>query len=196
MRRVAGAGGMRLVPREALGALERARAVRAEAEAEAERIVAEARAAAEAMRRDAVAEGLAQGRAEASAWVVAAQARWHASLTTQQPAVAALACEVAAAVLGRESALGTDVLRDVTTQTLARVRNARRVVLRVHPSEAARAKAECVGWLPAGMVPAVLDVEADAAVGVGGVVVETELGRLDARLETQLAAIARALREA
>lgn len=196
VRRVAGAGGMRRVEAEVVDALARARALVAEAEAERARIVGAAQAEAEAERARAHAAGVEQARVETAAMMAAARARWSAALAAEEPAVVALACEVAAAVLGRESALGTEVLRDVTRQALARVRKARRVVLRVHPSEAERARTEGNGWLPAGMAPEVFNVEADAAVGVGGVVVETELGRLDARLDTQLAAIARALSEA
>jgi flagellar biosynthesis/type III secretory pathway protein FliH len=45
------------------------------------------------------------------------------------------------------------------------------------------------------MAPEVVGVEVDPAVERGGVVVESDLGRVDARLDAQLEALRRALTE-
>lgn len=193
MRVVRAAGGARLVPREAVDAVGRARALLAEAERERDRVLASAREEAEALRTQAYREGREQARAESSAWMTAATARWSAALEAEQSSVVTLACDVVLAVLGRESSLGVEVVRDVTKQALSRVRRARRVVLKVSPHEIDGVRAAMQAWLPAGMTPDVLDVESDPSVRAGGVIVETELGRLDARLDVQLAAIRRAL---
>jgi flagellar biosynthesis/type III secretory pathway protein FliH len=115
------------------------------------------------------------------------------SLAAEEGAVVTLACEVARTVLGREAATGEDVLRDVTRRALGQVRRARLVALRVHP-DAVEATRRAVGqWFPEGMAVEEVVVIGDEAVSPGGVVVESELGRVDARLERQLEEIARIL---
>jgi type III secretion protein L len=131
--------------------------------------------------------------AERAAWTVAERVAYGRALAAEEGAVVALACEVAQTILGREAAATTGVLRDVTARALARVRRARTVVLRVHPDDAEAARGAVGGWLPEGMRPEEVAVVGDDAVGRGGVVVETELGRVDARLERQLEEIARIL---
>lgn len=152
------------------------------------------------VRREAVGERAlprdeAEGRrrADAVALLVEARAARAKALAEAEEAAAALALEVARAVLGREAEVGPAVVRDVTRRALARLPRARGVVLRVHPDDAAVVRAQARTWLPEAMAPEVLEVVADGAVARGGVVVDTELGRVDARLDVQLAAITRAL---
>ncbi len=134
-----------------------------------------------------------EARVEYAAWIVAAQAAYARALHAEEPAVIALACEVARAVLGREAAAGPEVLRDVTSRAMARMRRASVVVLRVHPDDVAVAGREARGWLPEGMEGAETMVTGDASVERGGAVVETELGRVDARLSRLLEEVARIL---
>jgi flagellar biosynthesis/type III secretory pathway protein FliH len=107
--------------------------------------------------------------------------------------LATLACDVARTVLAREAATSYDVVRDVARQALARLRRARALVLRVHPAEVAAVEAAAMTWLPKGALAEVLRVVADETVERGGVVVESEHGRIDARLQRQLDEIARIL---
>jgi len=130
---------------------------------------------------------------ERAAWAVAERVAYGRALAAEEGAVVALACEVARTVLGREAAATTEVLRDVTARALARVRRARTVALRVHPDDVEAARREVGGWFPEGMRPEEVVVVGDDAVGRGGAVVETERGRVDARLERQLEEIARIL---
>lgn len=124
--------------------------------------------------------------------VAAAVARGRA-LAAEEGAVIALACAVARSILGREAASGPEVLRDVTARALARIRGARLVVLRVHPDDVDATRSAAGGWFPPGIEPAEIAVRGDAAVARGGVVVESERGRIDATLDRQLEEIARIL---
>jgi flagellar biosynthesis/type III secretory pathway protein FliH len=67
------------------------------------------------------------------------------------------------------------------------------VSLRVHPDDAARLRASRER-LEALLVRGSLALREDPAVAPGGAVVETEAGTVDARIETQLDALASALR--
>jgi len=67
--------------------------------------------------------------------------------------------------------------------------------VRVHPLDAVAVTAQRDAL--AGRAPrtATLEIVADESVGRYGCVIETAVGRVDARLETQLAALERALTE-
>jgi type III secretion system HrpE/YscL family protein len=193
MRVIREAASIRVVPRVLPDARREAEAIVQTAREEAAALLEAARREVESLRAEARREGLQLGQADASALHVREAARRAEQAAQEAEAVGQLAVEVARAILGREAAAGPEVLRDVVQRTLARVRRARRIVLRVHPADVAMAREASRTWLPAGMEPELLEVESDASVDRGGVVVESELGRLDARLETQLGAIARAL---
>ncbi len=152
-------------------------------------IVADATREAAAIR--AIAE--AEAKAEFAAWIVAARAEYAKTLAAEESTVVALACEVARAVLGREAATGDEVLRDLTRRAAERVRRARLVALRVHPADVDRAERHGLTWLPEGMARVELQVVADDGVERGGVIVESELGRIDARLDVMCAEVARIL---
>ncbi|MEX2373320.1 MAG: FliH/SctL family protein [Dehalococcoidia bacterium] len=90
-------------------------------------------------------------------------------------------------------AIGPDVGAQTVRRALERAGAQNVVRIRVHPQDAddvlasmARATGE----------PPPFEVLRDAAVGVGGCVVDTAHGRVDARLDAQLDAIARLLRDA
>jgi flagellar biosynthesis/type III secretory pathway protein FliH len=93
--------------------------------------------------------------------------------------------------------LATAVDRAAVTEVAARALDAARlrehVAIRAHPEDLAALRA-AEPELAARLVRARgVALREDAAVGRGGIIVETEAGRIDARLETQLAGLRRAL---
>lgn len=118
---------------------------------------------------------------------------WAQALHAEEGVVIALACEVALAVLGREATSGDEVLRDVTRRAMERVRRARLMLLRVNPADAPAATRSAETWLPEGLSRVEIEVFADEGVARGGVIVESEVGRVDARLELLCAEVARIL---
>jgi flagellar biosynthesis/type III secretory pathway protein FliH len=184
-----------VVPAEVLDAKQQARALLDAARAQADRIRGEAEAACEEARRQGHAQGQDAAAAEALAVVVAARAEAAQAMTAAKPAALALAAKMAAKIVGRAVDLSPAVLADIAGEAL-RASRARpgRVVLRVNPADHAtllNAKPELHARLTAG---AELELVEDAAVTRHGCIVETAAGRLDARLETQLAVLEKALR--
>jgi len=170
--------------REMVGAAEaRARAIVAEAEAARARIAAEA-----------AEEGRGQGLARAAATLCAAAAARDRRLAAVEREVAALALEVARKILGCELAEREGAVADLAARAIAEARERREVTLRVNPADAAAVRA-AGGRLEALLVRAPLALREDPAIPRGGAIVETEAGRIDARIETQLAQLARAVEE-
>lgn len=185
-----------MLPAATLGARDEAAALLAGARAEAEAIRAQAIAA----RDEAVRQGREQGRAEATAELAAllADARAHAARLSEAatPTAIALATKMAEQVVGRAVALAPELMAEIAGAALEACRpRGDWVRVRVHPDDAAAVTARRDAL--AGRAPraAALEIVSDETVGRHGCVIETAVGRVDARLETQLAALERALTE-
>lgn len=176
----------------------RARALLDAAGAEAERIRAAAEADRAAIRAAAEREGREAGLGQAAAALVRAAEARAARLVGLEREVARLALDVARQVLGRELAASPDAVADLAARALAQVRDRREVAVRASPADAAVLRAEPVRSRLGALLSrtASLELREDAALPPGAVVVETEAGRIDARIEAQLAALERALEEA
>jgi len=96
---------------------------------------------------------------------------------------------------GTVVALEPAVMGDIAAQALAASRaSAGAVVVRVHPDDLAAVEATRPRWAARLDAAIGLRVVPDLGVGRAGCVVETPVGRLDARLSSQLDAFERALR--
>ena len=100
-------------------------------------------------------------------------------------------------IVGRAVTLAPEVMADIAGAALEACRpRGDWVRVRVHPDDAAAVTARRDAL--AGRAPRRVDAGASSpttAVGRHGCVIETAVGRVDARLETQLAALERALTE-
>ncbi|HEU4382265.1 MAG TPA: FliH/SctL family protein [Anaeromyxobacteraceae bacterium] len=184
----------RRLPAEVLSAAEGARRVLERAEAEAARLREAVARERELVLSQAGEAGYRAGLARAAATLARAAAERDRLLQSASDDLVRLAVAVAGAVLRREVERGGDV-EALAARALEAVRHRRQVTLRVHPDDAAGVRGEA-GRLGAllNRAPA-LAVQEDPAVGRGGLLVETEAGTLDARLETRLEAVEAALLE-
>lgn len=166
-----------------------------EAEREARVLVASAEAERDRIRAEAAEEGHRAGVARAAALLAAAAAERDRLLASLRREVALLAIDVARKVLGEELSARPEAVEAIAARALREARGRAAVLLRLHPADAAALRGS-EGRLGALLLRAPLLVREDAALARGDVVVETEAGRVDAAVETQLAALARALEEA
>jgi flagellar assembly protein FliH len=163
----------------------------AAAQAEAERIRAEARASGHA---EGLAAGLEQSRAqvaaalsalaEAAAGVEAARAGAADALERDAVELALALCEK---LVGGALAVQPERVTDIVRGALRRLAERRRVVVLVNPEdlEVVRAAAEGFAAELGGIEHC--DVQAERRVERGGAVVQTDEGQVDACVETQLA---------
>jgi type III secretion system HrpE/YscL family protein len=186
----------RWIPAAAFEATQRAAALLARAEEEAGALVARAEAEREAIRADARESGRSEALARAGATLVGAGRERDRILASAEREVVALAVEVARKVLGREIVTDPAAVVDLAAAALEHARGRRQVILRVHPSDAAAIRSGSARLSAMAACAPGLSVEEDASLVPGDVVVETEAGRVDARIETQLDALREALEEA
>jgi flagellar biosynthesis/type III secretory pathway protein FliH len=174
--------GPAIMPAAIAGASERAHAIIARAQAEVDATRAHALEAARVEARAGLAaEHLALAQAHASE---------HAALERQ---VIELAAAIARTVVGDELVARPERIAAIAAPLIARVRRARRVTLRVHPEDAAALELSLHALRERCGVHGTLHVESDSAIARGGCVVSSDAGTLDARVETRVDALARAL---
>ena len=135
--------------------------------------------------------------AEVTEVLVAARAAANADRVAAKDAALLLARKMAEKIVGRSVEVDPDVMREIAAQALAAAKpGMQAVLLRVHPDDLALIEGTRAKWLAEAAAKADVRMVADASVGRHGCVVETSVGRLDARLQTQLDALERALRGA
>ena len=188
MARVIRGSGGTVMPAEVFDARREAERILSEARTQAARIVAEAETQRAGIGEDARREGRERGLAEAAALLARAAAVRDGALAGAEQELGALAMGIARRIIGEELATAPERIVPIVREVLARARRARDVVVMVHPDDAATLSA-----LPRDALGVAFDLEEDPSLHRGGCVVRTELGRLDASIEVQLEALARAL---
>lgn len=179
-------GDGRVTKRAVVDAEAKARAMLATATLEARALVDAAEAAAASIEERARDAGREQGLATAAAQLLQAGQAHGAALEEAQKQVAKLATAVARQLLHAELELAPERIRAIVASVLEKNRRAKRVSVRV-----SAASLEALGDLGPGV-----DVIGDPELGPGDCVVESDLGRFDARIELRLAALDEALRAA
>lgn len=166
-----------------------------DAKTEASKIVAEAHADAEQIREEAREQGRADGRAEVAALITRARKHVDRRIAAAEREVRVLAVRIAERILRRQLEIDPEAVVDIAKGALEEARGRHELVLRVHPDDVALFEREKPGLLARLSVSAHILIRADDAIERGGCVVETDVGTVDARLVTQLAAIEKALGE-
>lgn len=173
-----------------VAALTEAERILGDATRRADAIVAEAERAAEGIRQQAV----EAGEARAAALLVAAQERARQTVDRASDQLTRLAVAIAEKLLDEALGLQPQRVERIVARCLqqAASQGSRRITLRVHP-DALPLVHQRLPWLQ-GLVDAeMFQVEPDPTISAGGCVIDTELGQVDGRLESQLEAIRRAL---
>lgn len=149
----------------------------------------------EEARKAGFAAGREEGLAEVAALLQGARARAERELASSKETAIALARRMAERIVGRAIELAPDLMNQIVTEALASSRaRSGKIVLRVHPGDLAGIEAARPQWAAAVATAVDVSLVPDPTVEHGGCVVDTPAGRVDARLQTQLDALERALR--
>jgi len=173
------------------------------ARAEAERMLEEAAEFAEATRREAIeetaklreqayAEGMEKALTEFEQNLLeAAEIRERVWRETEKDLLR-LAVRLAEKIIGRELKTDKKAVADIVAAALQNARQQEKLTVRVNPSDLSLIEEERERFLPSGRAR-FIDFVADPRVSSGGCLIESEVGTIDARLETQLRVLKRAL---
>lgn len=173
------------------------------ARAEADRIVREAEAfarnahqkaihEAEEMREQAYREGTETALAEFEESLVAVrEIRDRAWRETEQDLLR-LAVRLAEKIVGLEIQKDNKTVVNIVATALQNARQQEKLTVRVNPSNLALVEGE-IGNFASGSRTRFLDFVADPRVAIGGCLIESEVGTIDAQLETQFRILERVL---
>ncbi len=178
-------------------AFEAAKEIVARARQEASRLRKEARATREqavvekqAERERGYNQGLQEGLEQLSEKIMEAELSKEKALNDAEPQIIRMVMDIAEKVIGREVSEGAivDVVKKAITQAVGR-----KIVVRIHPMDMPILKEREKDLARVLDQTQSVAIKEDEQIPPGGCVVETEMGAVDARLETQLAAIKKAL---
>jgi type III secretion protein L len=185
--------GRGVIKQQVVGAYGQAKEILAVAEQEAARIIQDAERLREEQARLGWDEGYKKGFEETLGKLAQLEEETQKIFQDLEPKVVQLSMKVAEKIIGSELATRPDAIAAIVAQALRTVRHQRDVNIRVNPAQAPALEAHKKTLL--GVLSRARDVviRADPSVREGGCVIETELGILDADLQTQLEILERAL---
>jgi type III secretion protein L len=181
-----------VVKRAVVEARSEARRLIAEAEREAAELRAQAEEHARELREAAYEGGREAALTELNVILLEARERRDAALSGAERDVLRLAVKLAEKIIGREIERDDATLADIVSAALRHARQQEALTVRVNPADLPRVQAHRERLDPAGRAR-FLDLVADPRVGHGGCIIEGESGTVDARLDTQLRVLERAL---
>jgi type III secretion protein L len=171
---------------EVFDARQSAQGIIEEANREKERILAEARREREEVLAKAREDGRQEGLAQSTEVLLRAKMQAGDMLASQEQDIIALACKIAEKIIGRDLERQPELLVDMCATAIEQLRNAKAMVLRVHPKAAQVLRARKPELME--LIGRAVDVaiREDQDVAPVGCIVQTEFGTVDAQLPTQL----------
>lgn len=189
----AGRARKRIIEREVVGATEEARRILESAKAEAEAILGAARQEAESLRQSGYAEGVEQGKVEATETMTRGLVALRQMERGLEAEYIGLLRECVEKILQQELTQSPKAILSVVRGALLDARQQREVTVRVHPDDAELVEQNQARMLEVLARANMVTVRSDPGVQRGGCIVATELGLIDASLERQLDALVRAV---
>jgi len=186
-----------IIERDTFEARSDADKLRADAAEEAKRVVSAAQKEADELRQRARAEGLEEGRNEGLKTLLEQVAEISKRGVEREEALAGqlkeLALSIARKVIGAELQQHPDTVAQIARHALSeKARQRREVALRVNPEDLEVVRERRTELLEVLSRAREINIVGDPEVERFGVIIETDAGRIDARLDTQLAVFERA----
>ena len=182
----------RLIKRDVLRHLRQINAQLEESKARAEEVLERAHTEGEAIRAEALEQARQEVVREHHQALERARERYERVIQEAEGDIIALAVEVAERIIHQSIALDEQTLKRIVVGSLELVRDKRQITVLVHPEDLARMQAWRLELLEHVDTTA-LFFEDDESLERGDCLIETEAGRVDARLSVQLESFKRAL---
>ena len=170
-----------------------AKDILARAQEQAEQLLEDARLGSEKVLGDSLERGYAAGLDKWNDALATAWKQREDFLAQNEAELLKLAVAIARRVIGESVKADPDVVLQVAREALRSMRSERKVTIKVNPSDEAslRLKSEALTML--GAEVGELVIVGNPSVAAGGCIVESDLGVIDAQIDTQLASIESAL---
>ncbi len=188
-----GADGRKVIKRDVHLAQEEGKQILAGAEEKAREIIEKARAEADGIREEARAAGYEEGISSLNELITGFRATKRKLLEESRDEILGLSVKIAGKILGRELEANESAFTDIVGRAMRSARGGERIEIRVNPSDMKKLKKDRKRLLDEVGKGKELEIREDPDVSAGGCVIESDLGIIDATLETQLKVIEKAL---
>jgi flagellar biosynthesis/type III secretory pathway protein FliH len=182
-----------LIKHQVADAHDDAERIRREAQAQALRILEEARAEADRLQSEARARGFEAGNQEWTERILELTAARQRLLDDNRERLLKLSIKLAQKILGHELEARPEALGDLVLKAVRGLPQQGKVQIRVRPADLETLRAQRSRLLAELGQRVEIDLREDPTIVEGGCVIETPVGIIDARLETQLRVLERIL---
>ena len=181
------------ITREAHEASLEAKDILAKAQEQAAQLLEDAQQEKDALFEESSEQGYAAGLDKWNDALAEAWSRRDAFLLRNEAELVRLAVAIAEKVVRRSVEADSDVVVQAVTEALKSVRGEKRITIKVNPSEEDVLREQASSLRLLGSEVGDLVIVGNPAIAAGGCIVESELGVIDAQIDTQLASIEKAL---
>ena len=176
----------KVLKREVYEATRDARDVVALAQEKAKQIIEDAGRERDAIHEQAREEGNARGLSEWNHILARTTLRIEELTKSWEETMLRLSVRVAEKIIGEQLRLHPDTIVEIVREVLKGTRPGKHLVIQVNETEAGQVRARLDHLKESLGVSSEIEIVASVSVRPGGCVIESELGIIDARLETQL----------
>jgi len=163
-----------------------ARVILESAQREAQAIIEEAETRRDSIVHAAHGEGYQKGLAEWDNALRSAREAQQELYAKYEPEMIRVAVKIAEKIIGEELRAHPETIVSIARECLRGVRHEHSLILRVNPKEAEEVQRNLDSLVEAAGSGRRIQIVSDAAVAAGGCIVDSAVGVIDARLETQL----------
>lgn len=189
--------GNRVIKRQVYDAREQIGRLIDQAIAVAEQIVADAQSQRNSIVEEARQSGYEQGLQQWNEIVAQAIEAKEEYLAAAESDLLRLSVRIAGKIIGEQLRLAPETIASIVREALKSAPRERRLTIQVNPSDAAAVRQHLAKLLESvSFRPPEIEIAPVDSVAPGGCIIVSELGRVDAQLETQLQAMERVLLKA
>jgi len=171
---------------EVYSASAKARELLQKAQKEAEEIVRKAKEQSDELRQSGYDTGYQEGLAQTTELMVKARMEHEQFLKNANRDVMDLAFKIAEKIIGKQLESEPATIISIVKQAMQSVRASKQVTIRIHPDDAKILRANDEELQEALGRQRVIDIMEDKKVHPGGCIIESEIGTVEAQLQTQL----------
>jgi type III secretion protein L len=188
-----GDAGSSLIQAEVYEASQVAKDIVEKAQHQAEELISKAAEERERVLKEAQDTGYQEGLAKATEYIVKAKEFYQRTAENGKNELKALAVKIAEKIVGRTLEGDPEIINDVVSQAIRTLRQQKNVTVRCNEDDLRILKKNEKEFVEQMGQGGVINFVEDAKIARGGCMIESEVGIVDARLETQLKTIQKIL---
>jgi len=183
----------KILKKEFLSALSSAEDILKHAENMAEEIIQNAKIEAEALKQESRNAGFEQGMAEAASKIISASRYREKVIEKFKDEIIELSVSIAEQIIREQIKVNPSLVNRIFQKAISEIEDKDLVTVYVNPEDVVSAEILVAGREGGNRIAKVVRVVADDSINRGGCVIESASEHVDARIETQLDAVRKAL---